>query len=252
MSKLKNRTSPSPPGKGQGVEFAYGVLRREIVSLILRPGSPLDEVTLATRLGLSRTPVHEALVRLASEELVTLLPNRGTTVATLEWEHIRELLEALDLSQRVVTRWAAVRRTELQLARIEEECAIFEKWAKAANVEEMNESNWRFHAFIATACGNRLVERSYLHLLTLSLRIAYLAYNVEHFASPEAHREHMKMVLDEHRATVDAIRNRDADTAEKLGHSHAGLGRKRILDVMSRGISGALDIALDHPVTTQI
>jgi DNA-binding GntR family transcriptional regulator len=250
MSKSKDRASSQPPGKGRGVEFAYGVLRREIVSLTLRPGSPLDEVALATRLGLSRTPVHEALVRLASEELVVLLPNRGTTVASLEWEHVRELLEALDLSQRVVTRWAAVRCTAPQLALIEEECATFEKWEKAGNVEEMNESNWRFHAFIAAACGNRLVERSYLHLLTLTLRIAYLAYNAEHFASADAYREHMTTVLQEHRATVEAIRNRDADLAEKLGHSHAGLGRKRILDVMSRGISGSLDIALDRSLET--
>jgi DNA-binding GntR family transcriptional regulator len=252
MRKPKKQAAAAPPGKGQGVEFAYGVLRREIVSLTLRPGSPLDEVALATRLGLSRTPVHEALVRLASEELVVLLPNRGTTVASLEWEHIRELLEALDISQRLVTRWAAVRRTEEQLARIEEECAIFEKWEKESNVEEMNDSNWRFHAFIAAACGNRLVERSYLHLLTLTLRIAYLAYHVKHFASKEAYRAHMKTVLDEHRATVEAIRNGNADEAEKLGHSHAGLGRKRILDVMSRGVSGALDIALDHPLTNEI
>ncbi|GJD52951.1 HTH-type transcriptional repressor RspR [Methylobacterium crusticola] len=231
--------------KGMGVEHAYRAIRREIVSLALRPGSALDEAAIATRLGLSRTPVREALVRLAAESLVVLLPNRGASVAGMEWDQIREFLEAFDLEQRVVTRWAALRRTPEQLAAIDAECAVFERHARGRNTEEMNESNWRFHALIAEACGNRLVERSYRHLLTLALRIAYLAYDPECFLSPGAYRTHMDAILREHVAMVAAIRNRDAGTADALGRSHAHLARDRIMDVLSRGASGALDIALD-------
>ena len=61
-SKMKEQASAGV-SKGKGVEHAYRVIRRDIVSLSLRPGSALDEAALATRLGLSRTPVHEALVR---------------------------------------------------------------------------------------------------------------------------------------------------------------------------------------------
>jgi DNA-binding GntR family transcriptional regulator len=240
---------PPPPGKGKGVEFAYTALRREIVSLTLRPGSPLDEAVLAARLGLSRTPVHEALVRLASESLVVLLPNRGASVASLNWDDVREMLEALDLAQRVVNRWAALRRTEAQLAEIEAERIAFERLEAAGRADDMNESNWRFHALIAAACGNKLIERNYLHLLTLALRIAYLAYDVEHFASKAAYQKHMNTILTEHIAMVAAIRDRDADKADALGRSHADLGRQRIQDVLTRGVSSALDIALDHPIT---
>ena len=234
------------PGKGKGVEFAYKALRRDIVSLTLRPGSPLDEAAVATRLGLSRTPVHEALVRLAAESLVVLLPNRGASVAGMEWDQIREFIEAFDLEQRVTTRWAALRRTEEQLREIDAERAAFERHEKAGNVEEMNGSNWRFHALIAGACGNRLIERSYLHVLTLSLRIAHLAYDVDCFETPAAYCQHMDAILREHAAIVDAIRGKDAGAAEALGRSHAYLARARIVDVLSRGASGILDVGLDY------
>jgi len=243
---MKKRPS-QPIGKGKGVEFAYGTLRREIISLTLSPGSALDEATIAARLGLSRTPVHEALVRLASEALVVLLPNRGASVAGMEWDQIREYIEALELEQRVVTRWAALRRTDAQLAAIDAERAVFEKHYAVRNVEEMNESNWRFHALIAQACGNRLIERSYLHVLTLSLRIAHLAYDPECFASPAAYQGHIDTVLREHVAMVAAIRDRDADAAEELGRSHSQLGRRRIIDVLTRGVTGVLDVALGQP-----
>lgn len=241
------RKRPAPPAKGKGVEFAYTALRREIVSLALRPGSPLDEAALAIRLGLSRTPVHEALVRLASESLVVLLPNRGASVASLDWEDLRELLEAMDITQRVVNRWAALRRSDAQLARIEAERIAFEGFARSGQADEMNESNWRFHALIGSACGNKLIERCYTHLLTLSLRISYLAYNAEHFASQVAYRAHLNMILAEHVAMVSAIRNRDAENADALARSHADLGRQRIQDLLARGLSSALDIMLDRP-----
>lgn len=237
---------PTPPGKGKGVEYAYTALRREIVSLAIRPGSPLDEAALATRLGLSRTPVHEALVRLASESLVVLLPNRGASVASFNWEDLREMLEAVDITQRVVNRWAALRRTEAQLAKIDAERIAFEGFARSGQADEMNESNWRFHALIAAACGNKLIERTYLHLLTLSLRISYLAYNAEHFASQDAYQKHLDTVLGEHVAMVAAIRERESDRADALARSHADLGRQRIRDVFTRGLSSELDIALDR------
>lgn len=239
------RTPAGSIGKGQGVDFAYQALRRRIISLSLRPGSALDEAALAAELGLSRTPIHEALVRLAAESLVVLLPNRGASVAGMEWDQIREFMEAFDLEQRVVTRWAALRRTAGQLVEIEGECAVFERHAAANDTEQMNESNWRFHTLIATACGNRLIERSYLQVLALSSRVASLAYGPEYFTSGTAHRAHMAIVLQEHRAILAAIRHGDADEAEALGRSHAQLARSRIVDVLTQGLSGAFDVTLD-------
>lgn len=71
--------------KGGSSELAYRALMQEIVSFTLVPGEDLDEATLVGRLGVSRTPVREALVRLAAEGLVQLVPNRGARVAPMGW-----------------------------------------------------------------------------------------------------------------------------------------------------------------------
>ena len=74
--------------RGSGVRYVYGILRDEILSLELPPGAPIDEVQLSQRLSMSRTPIREALVRLASEGLVTTLPNRSTVVTNIEADHM--------------------------------------------------------------------------------------------------------------------------------------------------------------------
>ncbi len=230
--------------KGGSSEFAYQVIRGEIVSLALAPGADLDEATLVSRLGLSRTPLREALVRLAGEGLVQILPNRGARVAPMGWNDIREHLEAFDLSQRLVTRWAALRRTEAQIAVIDAERAAFEAATQKRDSEAMLEINWRFHAAIAACCRNGVVERFYLQLLTTNLRISRLAMTYDCFASEEAYRTHVGNIIREHREMVEAIRARDADRADALGSSHAGLARKRVSECLTQSMLSDMELPL--------
>jgi DNA-binding GntR family transcriptional regulator len=80
-------------------------LRNEILHLALKPGAKLDEMGLVRKFGISRTPVREALIRLASEGLVFLLPNRGAQVAPLDLVDIAHYFEALELLQCAVNHW---------------------------------------------------------------------------------------------------------------------------------------------------
>lgn len=230
--------------KGGSSEFAYRVVRSEIVSLALAPGSDLDEAALGQRLGLSRTPLREALVRLAGEGLVQILPNRGARVAPMGWNDIREHLEAFDLSQRLVTRWAALRRTEPQIATIEIERVAFEAATTRRDSEAMLEINWRFHAAIAACCRNSVVERFYLQLLTINLRISRLAMTYDCFASEDAYRAHVGTIMREHTEMVEAIRARDADRADALGSSHAGLARKRVSETLTQSMLTEMELPL--------
>src|SRR3569623_3510616 len=94
----------------------YGVLREQILSLELVPNAELDEVQLSRELGVSRPPIHEALIRLASADLVVLAPNRGQRVAPLDLDQVPQLVETLELYERAPTRWAAQRREPHHLA----------------------------------------------------------------------------------------------------------------------------------------
>src|ERR1700733_5211628 len=158
--------------KGGSSELAYRALMQEIVSFTLVPGEDLDESTLVGRLGVSRTPVREALVRLAAEGLVQLVPNRGARVAPMGWNDIREHLEAFDVSQRLVTRWAAVRRAPDQIAHMDTERLAFETAFKKDDPVSMLDANFRFHAAVGAACGNSLLQKFYVQQLTADLRIA--------------------------------------------------------------------------------
>jgi DNA-binding GntR family transcriptional regulator len=228
--------------KGASSEHAYRALMREIVSFTLVPGEDLDEATLVGRLGVSRTPVREALVRLAAEGLVQLVPNRGARVAPMGWNDIREHLEAFDVSQRLVTRWAAVRRTDEQTALMDVERLAFEAAFAQDDPVGMLDANFRFHAAIGSACRNSLLQRFYMQQLTADLRVARLAMTNECFASEQAYRDHVGAIVREHRELVEAIHSRDADRAEELARSHADLARKRVSESLTQTITPAMDV----------
>jgi DNA-binding GntR family transcriptional regulator len=252
MSKKVAARSNVKASKGASSEHAYRALMQEIVTFTLNPGEDLDEATLVGRLGVSRTPVREALVRLAAEGLVQLVPNRGARVAPMGWNDIREHLEAFDVSQRLVTRWAALRRTDDQIENMQTERLAFEKAFRQDDPVAMLDANFRFHAAIGAACRNSLLQRFYMQQLTADLRIARLAMTNECFTSEQAYRDHVGNIVREHREMVEAIRDRDADRAEELARSHADLARKRVSESLTQTITPSMDIRLGEQAATDV
>jgi DNA-binding GntR family transcriptional regulator len=234
--------------KGASSDRVYRALMQEIVSFTLVPGEDLDEATLVGRLGVSRTPVREALVRLAAEGLVQLVPNRGARVAPMGWNDIREHLEAFDVSQRLVTRWAALRRTDDQIAKMDVERLAFETAFRKDDPVAMLDANFRFHAAIGAACRNSLLQRFYIQQLTADLRIARLAMTNECFPNDQAYRGHVGEIVREHRELVKAIRDRAADRAEELARSHADLARKRVSESLTQTMIPAMDVNLGEQI----
>jgi len=234
--------SAGRPRKGRGRDHVYEALKRRIVTLGLAPGHEIEEATVVEELGVSRTPVREALVMLAGDGLVHLMPNRGARVATMDLAHIQEHLEAFDLIQRVATRWAACRRTGQDLQRIQMLGNEFEEAQKRGDTLGMTDANFRFHEAIGLACGNMAIAKFYVQLLSEGLRVARLAMAYECYGSAEAFEEHMSNILREHRLIVEAIRSRDAEEAESLAASHSGLARKRVMDYLSVNLTDGLSL----------
>ena len=245
---MPKRANPKPmlrkPGKGESSQFAYRILRNEIVTLALSPGSDFDEAEIVERLGISRTPLREAVVRLAGEGLIKLLPNRGARVASMEWTDIREHLEAFDVMQRLATRWAAARRSAAQLVRIADACKAFRSASVKRDAEAMADLNWDFHAEIGRACGNARIEHVYLQQLTENLRISRMAMVHSYYVSDTAYLQHLDKILQEHDAIVEAIERHDCDRADVLAASHTGLARKRVIEVLAGDLPKALTMNL--------
>src|SRR4051794_36600781 len=177
--------------KETGSTRVYTSLREEILRMELAPGAPIDEVSLSERFGLSRSPIREALARLSSEGLVVILPNRSTIVTPIDFEGLPHYLDALDLLQRAVTRLAAVRRTEAELAKIvaaAEECdeKVRETIATSDSLP-MIEANHRFHMVVARSGKNAYYTSFYKRLLDEGRRMLHIHFQYK-LLSPEGVR----------------------------------------------------------------
>jgi DNA-binding GntR family transcriptional regulator len=222
--------------RASGSSRIYEKLRDEILSLTLRPGAPLDEVSLGRRFKLSRSPVREALIRLASEKLVVILPNRSTVVAPFDLEAAPRHMDALELMQRTTHRLAAMLRTEQDLARIEAAQQRFQAANEQRDVTAMIESNRDYHVAIAEAGGNPYFTSLYTRLLDEGRRMLHLHFAIE----TERDALDNKSVVAEHAAITRAIKQRDADLTEQLALEHATLFRERFLRYLDQNYVRAI------------
>ncbi|MBP2239189.1 DNA-binding GntR family transcriptional regulator [Sinorhizobium kostiense] len=212
--------------KGTGWRSVYETLRNEILALTLPPGQLLDENTLAERFDMSRSPVREALIRLAGEDLVVTLSNRSTIVAPIEVATFPKYVEALDIAQRMNTRLAAELRTEADLKAIAKRQKEFEAAVKTGNHLQMSEANKQFHMAIAHAGKNPYLASFYERLLNQGQRMLHL-----HFEYLERTHEGY-LLTDEHNQMLEAIRLQNVDLADELAHAHTRQFQQNFINFM--------------------
>lgn len=229
------RTSASRV-KDAGWKGVYVVLRKDILSLKLAPGELLDEMSLSRRFGFSRSPIREALIRLAGDGLVVTLPNRTTIVAPVDIVQFPKYVDALDIAQRVNTRLAAELRSEADLVAIVEAQRGFITAVSSHDHLAMSETNKNFHMAIARAGKNPYMASFYEKLLDEGRRILHL-----HFDYIERTRDG-RLLTDEHEEMIDAIRQRDVERADQLARVHTRQLRDNFLDFLRKNY--ASNIAL--------
>ena len=227
--------------KGTGTQRVYSQVREDIIGLRLPPGSDLDEASLEQRFGVSRTPVREALIRLASDGLIVLLPNRGARVTQIDISDLPQLFEALELCQRATIRWAAARRNDDHVRELREQNRRFLDAARQGNTEGMGEANHAFHFVIARACGNRYFESLYVSLLAVSLRLARTCFAYAPMTDEPAQDYYLEIVR-QHDEMINAIERRDPDAAEALARVHTDLFRERIMRYIGSNLAGGVSL----------
>lgn len=228
--------------KATGASRVYSVLRDEILTLQLAPGTPLDEIGLSERFNLSRSPIREALVRLSADGLVSVLPNRSTIVSQMDFRRIPEFLDALDLLQRVTTRLAALNRTLAELIEIRTAQKAYEKaiaaCVKNGTSQAMIEKNYDFHVTIARAGHNVYFADLYRRLLEEGRRMLHVHFEFqtldEHLTAEEISRDHAEI--------VDAIEAKNANLAEELAHQHASQFKGKFMQFLDRNITASVPL----------
>jgi len=227
--------------KGSGADRLYAELRERILDLEFAPGEALEEAVIERRFGVSRTLVREAFIRLAAEGLVEQARNRGARVAPIGMTALPQYFEALDLVQRAVTRWAAVRRTPAQLRAIAAARDAFETLVQSGNAAALNGGNTAFHDAIGAASGNVHLERQYRRLLAEGVRMARLTLV---YAAPDGTvpQDHVARIVADHRAMADAIERGDSAGAEGLAGGHVVLFRSRVDAYLAQNLARAVAV----------
>lgn len=187
-------------------ERAYADLEELIVTLQLPPGSTVSEVGLSTRLGIGRTPIREALQRLARERLVVILPQRGIIVSEINVGSQLKVLELRRELERLTAKSAARRASEDELKRFREIARELKKASKTNDEITFMRLDREFNLLAAAAARNEFISSSMGLIHSLSRRFWYIHYK-KVADMPLAARLHADVAM--------AIANRDEVAAEK-------------------------------------
>ena len=187
-------------------DTAYEEIRRLIVSLELAPGAVIDERDLIERLGIGRTPVREALRRLAQERLVEVYPRRGMFVTGVDVRELARLSEVRAVLEPEAARLAAERATEADRAELTRLLAELEGGAS-----ELMDLDERIHRAVYRAAHNELLEATLEQYYVLALRIWSMGIDRAH---------ELEEAVDAHRSLLEAIHDGDGERAAATMRAH--------------------------------
>ena len=186
-------------------------LRTLIVRGDLRPGEPITEAEMSDALGVSRTPLREALKLLAAEGLIELRMNRSAIVAPLRREELDELFEAVSGIERCAAELAAERMDARDLRKLEALQERMERYHDRGELRDYFEVNQQIHSLIVAGARNGVLKATHDALLARVERARFFALS--------AHGRWAESVR-EHRDLLHALKTRDAERAGKLLWQH--------------------------------
>lgn len=189
----------------------FSRVREDILSGKYKDSEELKENTIAQELGVSRTPVREALRQLELEGLVNIIPNKGAYVTGISEKDIHDIYIIRSYLEGLCARWACDHITEEQLEALEESIYLSEFHAKKGHHEQLVELDNKFHELIYEASNSKILE----HVLSDFHHYVERVRKITLSSSARAEESN-----GEHKLILEAIRARDGEKAEKLAHEH--------------------------------
>lgn len=192
-------------------EIVFENLREAILEGRLEPGQRLMEIQLAEQLGVSRTPVREAIRKLELEELVIMIPRKGAYVADVSIKDILEVLEIRGVLEGLAASLAADRMTDEELDELELISYQFKQFYQKDDIPGMIEKDVEFHDRIVNSSRN-----AKLNQILQGLREQIYRFRVTYISEYNKAKE----LVEEHQAILEALSQRDSERAAECATKH--------------------------------
>lgn len=207
MTKIEHRENEDSSLRAK----VFNQIQNDILDGKYKPGESLIETRLSYQLGVSRTPIREAIKQLELEGLVRTIPNKGAIVTGITVQDIDDIYTIRRMVEGLAARWAAEKITQEELEDLNEAVDLEEFYTKRSNVAHLLELDSRFHDIIYKASKSRPLMR----VLKSFHHYVQRARNASLKSPGRAQK-----VLEEHKAILQAIMNKDPGKAERLTVEH--------------------------------
>ena len=207
-------------------DVVFNTLREGILTGKLRPGERLMEIHLADKLGVSRTPIREAIRMLELEGLVTMIPRRGAEVSRISVQDLRDVLEVRTSLESLAARLACERISSEQKQELRQAADAFVKSTFSGNATVVAQADVRFHDVILAASGNKQLIQ-----LVSNLSERMFRYRLQYVKDTKNH----KKLIQEHSLIMNSIL--DGNVSDAIKHVETHIDNQEInvlnqLDVM--------------------
>lgn len=192
-------------------EIVYEELKRQILIGEIAPGTRMMEVELAEDMGVSRTPVREAIRKLEKEGLVSIEPRRGAYASDISIKDMVDVLEVRQELEGMAAACAAAKATDEEISVLEDIMMEYKNSAEKGDIQLIIKWDEAFHKQIVSCSGNKTLVQLVSQVQELALRFRYIYY--DDFSRFEGQPE-------EHRHIVEAIKSRNAEVARVAADSH--------------------------------
>ena len=197
---------------------AYILTRELIVTVQLRPGEQVEESVLEQRLSIGRTPIREALQRLAMDGLLDQVPGRGLFVRSISIDDVKSLFEAMTALEQMIVQLAAQRIRPKEIDMLADINRQHIKALAEKDYLQVTYTNIAFHQGFCKAARNSFLTQAMKGLNHQSERLAYLTYTKE--AYPEGVEDYNALAVDDHERLLESFRQNNSEEAVEIITAH--------------------------------
>jgi len=191
-------------------DYAYRVIRENLINMQLKPGSMISEQDIANELNLSRTPVHEALQELAKTQIVEVLPQRGSLVNLIDMKLVDEAVFMRSTIESALTEEACKIATEADIQSLEENVTLQEFYLQKNSIEKILELDNAFHQIMY-----KITNKMLCHEIVQQMNI-----HLDRYRELKLHTVDPSSVIEEHKQILDAFKSKDGKKVKDLIMEH--------------------------------